>query len=119
MAPNRDQVKKRIRNRDQADPELDEALQSARALSDQENLNKKNELARSDKVGAHLHRAQVIGIYVLGAAICFLFLVLAWHYGAATSYRFLTPEQLDKLQNFIFSGTIGGLLAGFGRGMVK
>jgi hypothetical protein len=119
MAPNRDQVKRRIKTREQDDPELDEALQSGRDLADKENQNKLNELTRSDSVSKHLHIAQVIGIYVLGAAICLLFLVLVWHYGAKTDWRFLSPEQLDKLQQFLFSGTIGGLLAGFGRGILK
>ena len=119
MAPNRDQVKNRIKTRDQDDPELGDALQSGRELANKENQNKLNELTRSDSVSRHLHIAQIIGIYVLGFAICVLFLVLVWHYGASTSWRFLSPEQLDKLQNFLFSGTIGGLLAGFGRNMLK
>lgn len=119
MAPNRDQVKNRIKARDQEDPELDETLQSARVLAAQETQNKRNELARYDSVSRHIHIAQVIGIYVLGFAICGLFVVLTWHYGASTNYRFLSPEQLDKLQQFLFSGTIGGLLAAFGKGVLK
>jgi hypothetical protein len=119
MAPNRDQVKGRIKTREQDDPELDDALQSARDLSDQENLNKKNELERNDKVGWHLHRAQVIGIYVVGFALGSLFLILVWHYGAATDYRFLSPEQLAKLQQFLFTGTVGTILGAAGRGLFK
>lgn len=119
MAPNRDQVKKRIKTRDQDDPELDDALQSARVLADQETLNKKNELARSDSVSKHIHVAQIIGMYVLGFAVCALFFVLTWHYGASTNWRFLSPEQLDKLQQFLFSGTLGGILAAFGKSALK
>jgi hypothetical protein len=119
MASNRDQVKNRIKTREQDDPELDETLQSARALSAQETQNKKNELARSDSVGRHAHIAQILGIYVLGFSVSALFVVLAWHYGASSGWRFLTPEQLDKLQQFLFSGTIGGALAAGSRGIFK
>ncbi|MCD0417284.1 hypothetical protein LOC51_08660 [Rubrivivax sp. JA1024] len=119
MAPNRDQVKNRIKNREQDDPELDYTLQTGRELAEQETKNKKNELERSDKVNGHLHRALVISIYVFGTAICCLFLVLCWHYGASTDWRFLSPEQQSKLESFLFSGTVGGLLAGFGKTIVK
>jgi Flp pilus assembly protein TadB len=119
MAPNRDQVKNRIKTRDQGDPELDDALQSARVLSDQENLNKKNELARNDSAGKHMHYAQLIGLYVLVFCVTALFVVLAWHYGASANWRFLSPEQQDKLQQFLFSGTVGGVLTGFGKNILK
>ena len=119
MASNRDQVKGRIITRDQDDPELGDALQSARVLRDQQNLNKKNQLARTDKFGAHLHRAQIVAIYVGGFSIAALFIVLVWHYGASTYYRFLSQEQLSELQKFLFTGTIGTILGAAGRGLFK
>jgi hypothetical protein len=119
MAPNRDQVKGRIKARDQDDPELDDVFQSARELRDQQNLNKKNQLARTDSVGRHLHRAQVAVIYSGALALGLLFLVLFWHYGASSNYRFLTAEEVNKLQQFLFSGTIGTVLGAFGRRLFK
>jgi len=114
-----------------ADPDLpDESGQTARSMAEGkgyrealslfgDNQMKPNELGRSDNRGRYLRAAQFFGIYILSMAACALFLVLVWHYGASTAWRFLSPEQLDKLQLVLFSGTIGGLLTGFWRSMAK
>jgi hypothetical protein len=88
------------------------ALSAGVDLNDREKLNALNSLGRSDQKEVHLHRCTVVGIYTVTVACAIMFFVLVSQYILPDRYRFLTGEEQEKLQNFLFSGAIGGLLTG-------
>jgi hypothetical protein len=79
-------------------------------LDDRGRINSLNSMLRDDRKDHHLHRLICAGFYVTGIACLMMFLVLVAHYILPSSRRFLDAEQVEKLQSFLFSGTVGGLL---------
>ncbi len=57
------------------------------------------------------------GWLVVAATIFFTILFIAslaawsWHYLAPTSWTWLTPDQLSKIQSVVFSGSLGAIVA--------
>ena len=48
-----------------------------------------------------------------------MFIVLVLQYVLPTQARFLDAESTSRLQTFLFSGTIGGVLTGVGNRMIR
>jgi hypothetical protein len=95
------------------------ALSADIDLSNREKLNQFNSLGRGDLKEDHIHKVTVCGIYVVGAACLVMFLMLVSEYTLPHAYRLLTDDESNKLQSFLFSGTIGGILAGAGSRLSK
>jgi len=64
----------------------------------------KGDLDRDEAVRTNIHIAGLIVFWVFISTGLLLFLVLAWHLGAPSNLRFLTPEQRDDLQMALLSG---------------
>jgi len=88
-------------------------------LSNREKLSQFNSLGRSDKKEDHIHRVTVCGIYVVAGCCLVMFLVLVSQYTLPEKLRLLSQDDTSKLQAFLFSGTVGGILTGAGSRLSK
>lgn len=80
-------------------------------LSDRKQLNEINALFRADRRDTHLYRVTVCGLWVAGTAILIMFLVLVAHKTLPVGMRFLDPDEIQRLTEFLFSGVVGGFVA--------
>lgn len=91
------------------------AMAAGTDLSNRKDLNRFRQLLRDDKREGHIHAILLLSLWVGSLLILAMFGVLVWNMSVATSCRFLTPEQMQTLQQFLFSGFIGGALTAAGR----
>lgn len=88
-----------------------EAIAMAKGLNlnDKKTANKLNQLGRTDQLEGHLHIAIVLAIYFIGALLAAAILILFLH---MTSLKvWMTPEDVDRLSDFLFTGSVGAGLA--------
>jgi hypothetical protein len=88
-------------------------------LSSREKINKFNKLLRDDGLETHVYRIVCVGVYLVASVALLAFSFLAWHFLASPNYHWLTPEGVEKLQNFLFSGGLGAALTGIGKKFLK
>ena len=67
----------------------------------------------------HVHTILVFFLYAGAAMILGALVSLGWNMAAGSGYRYLTDEQVGKLENFLFSGTIGSALTFAAKRIVK
>lgn len=86
------------------------ALATGTDLSDQEQL-RRNALFRADRTDTNLHRVAVCGIWVVAIGAFIMFAVLVLHLVLPLKHRFLEPDEVKRLTEFLFTGVLGGLIA--------
>jgi len=86
------------------DPEFDAKMAEGKA--------KAASIRRDAGLQDHLHKIVVCGVYVIGALIIVAVGIWLYHFIVPTEWRFLTLEQIESLQNILFSGAIGGAISG-------
>jgi hypothetical protein len=77
--------------------------------------DKRNRLAFKKATG----RIIVWAVYLLSALLAVGLFIWAWHFLAPTTWGFLKPPQLEKLQSTIFSGTIGAVISILAKNYLK
>lgn len=109
-SPDRDAVAGRITAENPENPERAEAIDHARTVAA---VGGENQKAASR---LHLHIVGIVFLYVVSAAVLISLLVLFWNYAAPSYWRFLSDDQVSKLQGFVLSGLVGsGLTQGVKR----
>lgn len=89
------------------------AIQEAAILAAGTDLEKQkitNDIAalvRSNSVETHTHRIILCGYYAFAAAMFVLLIVLVLHKVMPDARRFLTPEQVKDVQDWLIAGAIG------------
>jgi hypothetical protein len=104
MASERDGAKKSAIDPVESDPELEAKIADGKA--------KAASIALASGMESHLHKVSVCGVYVIGGLVVVAIAIWLFHFMVPTSYRFLTPEQVESLQKILFSGFIGGAIGG-------
>lgn len=92
-----------------------DALGGGVDLSNKEALNARNRLDREDNKERHYHRLMMCGLYTGFFVVGCMFFVLCWHVAGPKNLRFLSDEEIGKLQTFLLSGAIGGAVTKAGR----
>jgi uncharacterized membrane protein len=87
------------------------ALEKGLNLDNRQQLNKFNSLSRADKFDDHLHFIMIFGLYALFAIVAMMFVTIALQYVLPDKWRYLSEDDTYKLQEFLFSGVIGGIIA--------
>jgi hypothetical protein len=75
-----------------------------------DDLAKKNDHGRRERVRDHLLRAVLIIFWLLIALTVSAILIYGYHQFMPTGWHWLTERQIDKLQTIIFSGAIAGFM---------
>ncbi|OWV90215.1 hypothetical protein ATY78_17190 [Rhizobium sp. R635] len=88
-------------------------LASGLDLSSREQLNKINRLVREDGMDTHVSRVVVCALWIIALAALIMFLVLVAH--KVKPDLWLTDDQLNSLQSFLFSGGLGAGITGLGK----
>ena len=96
---------------------LDEAyaLKNKIDLSSKEQLAAINRADRADRVDGHLHLITVCSVYLVSILCAIMFLSLVYNKIAPDKYRYLSGDDLSGIYQFLFTGTLGGLITGFGK----
>jgi hypothetical protein len=101
--------------------ESGDGLREAAAIADNLDLasikkkNQWNELDRTDSRERHIHRVSIWGIYIFAFCCFVMFIVLVSQYILPDKWRLLTDDEGSRLQAFLFSGLIGGVVTSVGR----
>ena len=83
-------------------PEKEQPIPSPAALKEAAGFSE-GDLRRDNAIRTQIHYGGIVIYWVfLGVGIT-LFLIWAWHLGAAEKYRFLTIEQRNDLQMVLLS----------------
>lgn len=87
------------------------AFASGTDLSNRKQLIDLNRLIRGDRVETHVHRIVVTGAWVVAIGVFASLIMLFYHKLTPESWRFLTKDQVNEIYQFLFTGTLGGLIA--------
>lgn len=79
-------------------------------LSNREKINRFNHLRRSDVYENHLHKITVGGTYLVTGLCGVMLVVLVSQYILPTDMRVLSLAATERLQGFLFSGGVGGIV---------
>jgi hypothetical protein len=88
-------------------------------LSSRAELNKINALFREDRRDTHLYRCTVFALWVIAGVFVLLFIVLAAHKVLPHQYRFLDPDEVHSLTEFLFTGFLGGAVTKGGEALMR
>jgi hypothetical protein len=80
---------------------------------DYSKVSKHNNFKRSEELKDHLHKIIIYFMYAYLALMGIFSIIWAWHLSTPPALHFLPEIQIDKLQSFIFSGTISALLVNY------
>lgn len=95
------------------------ALAVGADLSSRTELNKINALFREDRRDTHLYRCTVFGLWTITIIFLLSFAVLAVHRVLPPQYRFLEPDDIKSLTDFLFTGFLGGAVAKGGDALMR
>lgn len=95
------------------------AFESGEDLSSVVRRNKTRAMERDDARDRHIHCIAVFFLWGGGIVVFGLLLVLAWHFAAPHSVRFLADSEVSDLKSFLFSGSVGAGLTLVGKKVAK
>ena len=93
----------------QPEPPTSEKAKSEAAALAEGNLRRYNSLR------THLHMGGLVVFWFAIVVACVLFLILAWHLGAPSGWRFLSHDEENRLQTVLFSAMGSSLVTGIAR----
>jgi hypothetical protein len=88
-------------------------------LSSRAELNKINALFREDRRETHLYRCAVFALWTVAIVFVLLFIALAAHKVLPQQYRFLSPDEINSLTEFLFTGFLGGAVTKGGEALMR
>lgn len=87
-------------------------LGSGRSSAELRREAENNEHGRTEKFRNHFERIVVIGLYGLAGVFLIVSLIWFWHLVMPEQARWLTPDDISRLQNFVTGGVIATIAGG-------